>query len=92
MNSVRQLIDTMTPDIYQKLKQAVELGKWPNGKALSQQQRGLRLQAVIAYEERLPESERTGYIPFNKPAHCGGTQSSAADDDDDRQALTFNSE
>lgn len=57
------IIEAITPDIYRKLKLAVEIGKWPDGRALSAEQRELSLQAVIAYEAaHLPEHERTGFI------------------------------
>ncbi|WP_163834566.1 YeaC family protein [Spartinivicinus ruber] len=59
-----QLISQITPDIYQNLKQAVEIGRWPNGETLTNEQRELSLQAVIAYEAKhLPEDQRTGFMP-----------------------------
>lgn len=71
--NIQQLLDNLTPDIYQNLKRAVELGKWPNGGVLTAEQRGLCLQAVIAWEAKhLPEHERTGYIPPKEHSHCGG--------------------
>jgi len=58
-----RLIDSMTPAIHQALRRAVELGKWPDGRALSDEQRSLCMQAVITWESRhLPEEQRTGYI------------------------------
>ncbi|VDZ83600.1 Protein of uncharacterised function (DUF1315) [Kluyvera intermedia] len=33
--SIEQMIDNMTPEIYQRLVTAVELGKWPDGVALT---------------------------------------------------------
>nr|WP_067292820.1 DUF1315 family protein [Marinobacterium profundum] len=63
-----QLIETMTPEIHRSLKLAVEIGKWPNGERLSAEQRTLCLRAVIAYDQnRLPESERTGFIDRTRP-------------------------
>ncbi|WP_257267056.1 YeaC family protein [Endozoicomonas sp. ONNA2] len=54
----------MTPAIHQALKQALELGKWPDGRAMSEAERDASLQAVIVYEhEHLPASERVGYMP-----------------------------
>jgi uncharacterized protein YeaC (DUF1315 family) len=59
----RKLIDTMTPEIYRSLRRAVEIGKWPDGKPLSSQQRSESLQALIAWGQlHLPEHERIGYI------------------------------
>lgn len=36
---VKDLIEAMTPEIYQRLVQAVELGKWPDGVALTPEQK-----------------------------------------------------
>lgn len=44
-----RMIETMTPEVYASLKQAVELGKWPNGQRLTPEQRETSLRAVIAY-------------------------------------------
>ncbi len=62
-----KMIQAMTPDVYASLKTAVELGKWPNGQKLSQEQRETSLRAVIAYEAaNLPEEQRSGYIDRTK--------------------------
>ncbi len=61
--SFEALLAGMTPDIHQSLKLAVELGKWPSGERLTQEQVELCLQAVIAWDiNNLPESERVAYI------------------------------
>ena len=54
----------LTPEVYQRLKQAVELGKWPNGDPLDREQKALCLEALMTYEVRnqVPEQERIGYI------------------------------
>jgi uncharacterized protein YeaC (DUF1315 family) len=58
-----ELLAGMTPEIHESLKLAVELGKWPNGDRLTQQQVELCLQAVIAWDIRnLPQAERVAYI------------------------------
>lgn len=68
-----KLIDAMTPAVYENLKRAVELGKWPDGKRLAPEQRETCLQAMIAWEHRhTREEERTGFIPPRSHAHCGG--------------------
>ncbi|PWC10305.1 YeaC family protein [Brenneria corticis] len=46
------LIDAMTPEIYQRLATAVELGKWPDGVALSAQQKENCLQMVMLWQAR----------------------------------------
>jgi uncharacterized protein len=59
----RQLIDSMTPEIYRSLRRAVEIGKWPDGRPLSPEQRSESLQALIVWGElHLPESDRIGFI------------------------------
>jgi len=59
----QQLIDSMTPEIYRNLVRAIEIGKWPDGKPLSAQQREDVMQAIIAWgQAHLPEAERVGYI------------------------------
>ena len=59
----RQMIDTMSPEIYRSLKRSLEIGRWPDGNAMTSEQRENALQAVIAWGERhLPPTERVGYI------------------------------
>lgn len=59
----KEMIDNMSPEVYGRLKQAVELGKWPNGVKLTPEQTELCMQAVITYDySRKPENERVGYI------------------------------
>ncbi|KIQ04430.1 MULTISPECIES: DUF1315 family protein [Pseudomonas] len=63
MSSFVELIRNITPDVYESLKLAVEIGKWPDGRKLTQEQKELSLQAMIAWEiENLPEDQRTGYM------------------------------
>lgn len=59
----QQMIDSMTPQIYQSLRRAVELGKWPDGRPVTPEQREHAMQAVIAWgEQHLPPEERIGFI------------------------------
>ena len=63
MSSFAEMIQNITPEIYQSLKLAVEIGKWPDGRKLTQEQKELSLQAMIAWElQNLPEDQRTGYM------------------------------
>jgi uncharacterized protein len=58
-----QLIDSLTPEIYQSLLRSVAVGKWPDGNALTAAQRANAMQAIIAWGERhLAEPDRVGYI------------------------------
>ncbi len=60
---LEQLLNSITPDVYKQLQKAVETGKWPDGRVLSDEQRSLCMQAIIAYDQRQPEDQRTGYVP-----------------------------
>lgn len=63
MSSFAQLISHITEDVYQSLKLAVEIGKWADGRKLTEEQKELSLQAIIAWEAKnLPEDQRTGYM------------------------------
>lgn len=74
-----RMIQQMTPAIYQGLKQAVELRKWPDGRLLSPEQTELCLEAVIRYEHEnnVPEEQRVGYL---QQRTCGGASSGAGVD------------
>ena len=57
------LINSMSPEIYRSLRRAMELGRWPDGKPLSAEQRGTVMEALIAWgAQHLPEEQRIGYI------------------------------
>lgn len=77
---IEEVLKVMTPDLYQRFRRAIELGKWPDGKPLSQDQMNTCIQSVIAYEAKhLPPEERTGYIPPKTDA-CEPEESSGVDD------------
>lgn len=65
-----RMIQQMTPAIYESLKQAVQLRKWPDGGTLSAEQTELCLEAVMRYEieHKVPETQRVGYL---ESANCG---------------------
>jgi hypothetical protein len=48
----------MTPDIYQKLSQAIETGKWLDGQPLTEMQRETTLQAVMLYQAKVLKSDQ----------------------------------
>ena len=63
MSSFLDAIENITPEIYESLKLAVEIGKWSDGRKLTAEQKELSRQAVIAWEiKNLPEDQRTGYM------------------------------
>ncbi|WP_323847337.1 DUF1315 family protein [Microbulbifer magnicolonia] len=65
--SFEQLLANLNPQIIGSLKRAIELGKWPNGAALTNQQRSLCAEAVANWEKRnLPMEAQVGYVPPKK--------------------------
>jgi uncharacterized protein YeaC (DUF1315 family) len=59
-----RMIQQMTPAIYESLKQAVSLRKWPDGRRLTDEQTELCLEAVMRFEaeNNVPEENRVGYL------------------------------
>ncbi|MDR5867715.1 YeaC family protein [Halomonas koreensis] len=59
-----RMIQQMTPAIYESLKQAVALRKWPDGRFLTAEQTELCLEAVMRFEVEngVPEEQRVGYL------------------------------
>ena len=69
MNTVNELVESLSPEMARDLKRAIELGKFPDGRMVSEAQRELMLEAVILYDAaKLPEDERTGFIHRKKRA------------------------
>ena len=48
------MIDTMSEEVYLSLKQAIELGKWANGVALTDEQKE-QLQKIEKWLRKVPE-------------------------------------
>ncbi|WP_367108619.1 YeaC family protein [uncultured Psychrobacter sp.] len=66
------ILSSLTPEIVDKFREAIELGKWPDGRKLTAEQRETCMQAVMIWEhEHLPPSERTGFI--HKPIKEDGS-------------------
>jgi len=61
---VEQLIKAMSPQVYQILKQAVEIGKWPNGIALTDDQKDQATQAMMLYQGT--HLEQTDHMSIGK--------------------------
>lgn len=63
VDEFERLLGHIDRPLYQRLRTAVELGKWPDGRPLTEQQRELCLQAVLVWENRhIDERDRTGFI------------------------------
>ena len=71
-----KMINQMTPAIYESLKQAVSLRKWPDGRRLTPEQTELCLEAVMRFEveNNVPEVNRVGYL---EQRTCGAAASGA---------------
>ena len=85
INSVNDLLNTMTVDIYHhQLQRAVELGKWPTGQALTAEQRSLCLQATIAYEQKflLRKNIPLTFLQREPHQHCGSHDGTAETEDE----------
>jgi len=69
--TLAELLAMMTPEIHAQMRDAIALGRWENGDKLTDEQRSLCLQAVIAYDEKfLPPEQRVGYVkPKEKECH-----------------------
>ncbi len=50
--NLEQIVNSMTPEIYQRLATAVETGKWPDGVALTPEQKENSLQLVMLWQAR----------------------------------------
>jgi|TARA_B110000116_G_scaffold178890_1_gene154864 uncharacterized protein YeaC (DUF1315 family) len=87
----QQLFDSINPEIYEKLKRAVEIGKWADGERLSRELRANCMQAVIAYEHKhLSPEERSGYVPPKvKKEPCGTDKSQGAISEPDDKPLKW---
>jgi len=69
MNTVNDLVESLTPSMVSDLKQAIELGKFPDGRVVSPEQKELMIEAMILYDAlKLPEEKRTGFIHRKKQA------------------------
>ncbi len=60
---MERLLASLDEEKYRQLQRAVELGKWPDGRRVDDEERATALQVLIAYDSRhKPEEERIGYI------------------------------
>lgn len=50
--NIDELISAVTPQVYERLSTAVALGKWPDGVALTSEQKENALQLVLLWQAR----------------------------------------
>ena len=54
-----ELVDTMSEEMYQRLKCAAETGKWPEGSSVAKEQQLSALQITMAYQAKHLNSDQT---------------------------------
>ncbi len=77
-----ELAQQLDPEIYQRFKQALALGKWPDGRGLTAEQKEICMQSVMLYEAKhgVAESDRLGYVDKRrKQSSCGSDDNPDAD-------------
>lgn len=61
---LQALLAAMTPEVYQRLATAVELGKWPDGVALTDEQKAHSLQLVMLWQSQ--HNDRPQHMSIGK--------------------------
>jgi hypothetical protein len=54
--SIEKLVNTITPEIYERLKYGAATGKWPDGTPLSCAQKEQTVQLVMMYQAKIEKS------------------------------------
>jgi uncharacterized protein YeaC (DUF1315 family) len=65
--NIEELIASMTPAIYNNMKEALELGRWGDGRPVTPEQKEYSLEALIRYEHlhNIAETDRVGYVDMS---------------------------
>jgi len=83
-----ELLNSLDNETVNRLRRALETGRWPDGGALTQEQKESCMQAVIAYDHRhRNEEERVGYI-HRPPGH--GPKGAAQREPTEKTTQTLN--
>jgi len=56
MTNITDYVKKISPNLYEKLKTAVEIGKWADGTTLTKQQKEETLQLVLAYQSEFNDT------------------------------------
>jgi len=56
--NINDMVNNLTPEVYENLKNAVETGKWPDGNVLNEGQKQQTLQLVMMYQSQVLKSEQ----------------------------------
>lgn len=59
-----ETVSSLKPEMIVEFKRSLEIGKWPDGRSMNQEQKELCLEVIMMYEEfhDIPVEERVGYI------------------------------
>ena len=72
----QELLATLTAEMIERFRSALETGRWPDGKELNDRQREDCMQAIILWEqENVPPEQRVGYIPKPDKSRATNTES-----------------
>ncbi|MCY4473185.1 MAG: DUF1315 family protein [Kistimonas sp.] len=62
--NLEHIVERLTPEQAAQLRQALELGKWSDGRVLEPQHREQGMRTLLLWEARhLPQERRTGFLP-----------------------------
>jgi len=74
----------LTPELYERFKTALEIGKWPDGRIVSDAQKQIAMEAVIIYEHHhVAPQQHLGAIEDK----CRSASSDATDSDDEQTLI-----
>ncbi len=63
MNALNQVIDSMTREVYERLRHSLEIRRWPDGRTMTEDQLADTMQLVIGWEHRhLPPDRHSGHV------------------------------
>ncbi|WP_028115303.1 YeaC family protein [Ferrimonas senticii] len=54
---LQQMIDSLTPEVLQRLQDGVETGKWPDGSLLTEKQRENAMQALMLWQAKYGDNQ-----------------------------------
>ncbi|MEM0955552.1 MAG: DUF1315 family protein [Pseudomonadota bacterium] len=75
-------VKQISPELYATFKRSLEVGRWPDGRQMTAEQREHCLQAIIAYDAlHTPETKRVGHIAVNGKADAETPCSTPGDTD-----------
>jgi len=64
MSDFAEQAKALDADLIARFRRAIEIGRWPDGRVLSDSQREVVMQALIVYEEeKVAPAERTAVMP-----------------------------